>query len=87
MLEARLKEGEILRRVVDAIKDLVDKANFNCSSKAMSIQAMDSSNVSLIVLELRCEGFEHYRADRNVSLGVNIPALANMFKCMNSRDG
>ena len=30
---------------------------------------MDSSHVSLVALSLRADGFEHYRCDRNVSMG------------------
>ncbi|CAN7096921.1 unnamed protein product, partial [Brassica rapa subsp. narinosa] len=30
---------------------------------------MDSSHVALVSLLLRSEGFEHYRCDRNLSMG------------------
>lgn len=36
------------------------------------LQAMDSSHVSLVALLLRKEGFTSYRADRNISLGLNL---------------
>ncbi len=56
-------------QVVEAIKDLIDDANFDCNSSGFSLQAMDSSHVSLVALQLRADGFEHYRCDRNVSMG------------------
>lgn len=62
-----------LTKVVEAIKDLIEDANFDCNSSGFSLQAMDSSHVSLVALSLRADGFEHYRCDRNVSMG-ELPA-------------
>ncbi len=33
---------------------------------------MDSSHVSLVALKLKAEGFDLYRCDRNISLGMNL---------------
>ena len=54
------------------MKDLVNDANFDCSSTGFSLQAMDSSHVALVSLLLRSEGFEHYRCDRSMSRGMNL---------------
>ena len=43
----------------------------------MTLQAMDSSHVSLVSLQLKSEGFKQYRADRTFSLGIN---MGSMFK-------
>ena len=56
--------------MVEAIKDLIEDANFDCNNSGFSLQAMDSSHVSLVALSLRADGFEHYRCDRNVSMGA-----------------
>jgi proliferating cell nuclear antigen len=61
--------------VVEAIKDLIEDANFDCNNSGFSLQAMDSSHVSLVALSLRADGFEHYRCDRNVSMGKYAAAL------------
>merc|ERR1712194_494274 len=53
----------------EAMKDLVTEANFDCSTTGISLQAMDSSHVSLVGLLLRADGFDHFRCDRNISLG------------------
>jgi hypothetical protein len=34
-----------------------------------TLQAMDNSHVSLVSLALRADGFEHFRCDRNMSMG------------------
>jgi proliferating cell nuclear antigen len=69
MFEARLVQGSVLKRVIDAVKDLVTEANFDCNSNGFHLQAMDSSHVSLVSMELRADGFEHFRCDRNNSMG------------------
>jgi proliferating cell nuclear antigen len=86
MFEARLTQGSILKRIVDAIKDFVTEANFDCNSTSISLQAMDSSHVSLVSMTLRSEGFEHYRCDRSISLGINIGSLAKVLKCAGNED-
>jgi len=52
----------------------------------MSLQAMDSSHVSLVALFLRAEGFEMYRADRNISLGINLGNMSKILKCSGADD-
>jgi proliferating cell nuclear antigen len=47
---------------------------------------MDSSHVSLVALFLRAEGFDLYRADRNISLGINLGNMAKILKCSGKDD-
>ncbi|CAN1167048.1 Proliferating cell nuclear antigen [Linum perenne] len=86
MLELRLVQGSLLKKVMDAIKDLVNDANFDCSSTSFALQAMDSSHVALVALLLRAEGFEHFRCDRNISMGMNLGNMAKMLKCAGNDD-
>jgi proliferating cell nuclear antigen PCNA len=72
MFEARRVQGPLLKKVLESIKDLVTDANFDCSSNGFALQAMDSSHVSLVALLLRSDGFEHYRCDRNMTMGMNL---------------
>lgn len=51
---------------------MVTDANFDCSPTGFSLQAMDSSHVSLVALLLRADGFDHYRCDRPISMGMNL---------------
>lgn len=86
MFEARLEEGAILKKVIDSVKDLITEANFDCSSLGIALQAMDSSHVSLVTLNMKAEGFQHYRADRTISLGINIGSMSKILKCAGSED-
>ncbi|KAL1507432.1 hypothetical protein AB1Y20_008271 [Prymnesium parvum] len=86
MFEARLTAGSMLKKITDAMKDLVTEANFDCSSTGISLQAMDSSHVSLVALLLRADGFDHFRCDRNLQLGINLGSMAKVLKCCNNDD-
>jgi len=86
MFEARLVQGSVLKKVLESIKDLVTDANFDCSATGYSLQAMDSSHVSLVALLLRSDGFEHYRCDRTMSMGMNLANMAKMLKCAGNDD-
>ena len=37
-------------------------------------------------LQLRSDGFEHFRCDRNLSMGVSLNNMAKILKCMGSDD-
>jgi hypothetical protein len=68
----------IVVQVLEATKELITEGNFEVSSSGLTLQAMDSSHVSLVALSLRSDGFEHFRADRSFSMGMN---LNNMVGC------
>jgi len=86
MFEARLEQAGLLKKILESIKDLVTEANFECTSSGISLQAMDSSHVSLVSLLLRADGFEHYRCDRNLSLGINLASMTKILKCASNDD-
>lgn len=47
---------------------------------------MDNSHVSLVSLTLRSDGFDKYRCDRNLSMGMNLTSMAKILKCANNDD-
>ena len=73
-----MTEGGMLKKITEAMKDLVTEANFDCSTTGISLQAMDSSHVSLVALLLRADGFDHFRCDRNISLGINLSSMGKV---------
>lgn len=86
MFEARLVQGGLLKKVVEAIKDLVTDANFECTSSGFGLQAMDTSHVALVGLKLRADGFEHFRCDRDINLGMNLANMGKMLKTAGNDD-
>ena len=86
MFEAKLTEGHVLKKIVEAIRELVQDANLDCNESGVQMQAMDSSHVSLCALSLRSEGFENYRCDTAFSMGLHTPNLAKILKCAGNDD-
>ncbi|EMR82456.1 putative proliferating cell nuclear antigen protein [Botrytis cinerea BcDW1] len=86
MLEARLEQADLLKKVVDAIKDLVQDCNFDCNDSGIALQAMDNSHVALVSMMLKAEGFSPYRCDRNVALGVNLTSLTKVLRAAQNED-
>mmetsp|Transcript_5000 Transcript_5000/g.6212 ORF Transcript_5000/g.6212 Transcript_5000/m.6212 type:complete len:291 (+) Transcript_5000:65-937(+) len=84
MFEVCLEEGELFKKIVQAISDLVTEGNFQVDSEHISFQGMDSSHVSLVSLTLYKDGFKLYRCDRNIILGINFNSLNKILKCMDN---
>lgn len=72
--------------MIEALKDLVNEANFDISSTGIALQAMDSSHVSLCALVMKAEGFDHFRCDRSMPLGINLQSMSKVLKCCNKDD-
>lgn len=42
--------------------------------------------MSLVSLTLRSDGFDKFRCDRNLSMGMNLASMAKILKCANNDD-
>uniref|UniRef100_A0A915DTN4 DNA sliding clamp PCNA n=1 Tax=Ditylenchus dipsaci TaxID=166011 RepID=A0A915DTN4_9BILA len=86
MFEAKLGQAALFKKIIDAVKDLVGEAPFDCTETAMSLQAMDASHVALVSLKLENGLFEKYRCDRTINLGLNVGDLSKILKCAKNED-
>lgn len=60
--------------------------NFDCDEEGIRLQAMDNSHVALVSVKLNSDGFNDYRCDRPLTLGVNIASLTKVIKCAKDDD-
>jgi len=86
VLEAHLQQAVLLKKVVDAMKELCKDVNFDCSEKGIQVQSMDSSHVALVSLLLRESAFTDFKCDRVTSLGMNVESLGKIFKMCGPND-
>jgi proliferating cell nuclear antigen len=98
MFEATLTQVVVLRKIVESLKDLVTevnleatptgkKNNFNSISYiGLSLQAMDSAHVSLVSLQLNESGFEQFRCDKAITLGINLTDFSKILKMAQNDD-
>ncbi|KAF8968631.1 proliferating cell nuclear antigen, N-terminal domain-containing protein [Flammula alnicola] len=86
MLDAKLSEAGTLKKLLDAIKELVTDANFECNEEGIVLQAMDNSHVALVSVKFAAPAFKRYRCDRPMPLGVNLTSLTKVLKCAKDDD-
>lgn len=86
MFAARLQEGVILKKIFEAIKELVSTVNIEVGPTGINIQAMDASHIALVSLFLQESGFKEYRADRNFIIGLDVNNLFKILKCAGNDD-
>jgi proliferating cell nuclear antigen len=77
MFEARLVQGNLLKKVLESLKDLLNEATWDCADSGIQLQAMDNSHVSLVSVSLRSDGFDKFRCDRQVTFSP-LPSLRNV---------
>jgi len=82
MFQAKISNGVLLKKSIESIKDLVASGSFDCSSKGLSLQAMDTTHIALISLYLDSSGFDSFRCDKNMSMGMNLKVLCKMLRCV-----
>jgi len=86
MFQAKLNEVHVLKKIVEAIKDIVNVVNIDANPNGLSFQAMDLSHVALVSLVLHAQGFQQYRADKNFPLGIKLANLHKILKCADNTD-
>eukprot|EP01017_Pseudomicrothorax_dubius_P005210 TRINITY_DN1125_c0_g3_i2.p1 TRINITY_DN1125_c0_g3~~TRINITY_DN1125_c0_g3_i2.p1 ORF type:complete len:277 (-),score=83.95 TRINITY_DN1125_c0_g3_i2:77-907(-) len=86
MFEARLEQGIILKKIVEAIKEIVSSVNIEVGPSGINIQAMDPSHIALVSLTLQETGFTDYRADRSFVIGLDVNNLFKILKIAGNDD-
>jgi proliferating cell nuclear antigen len=98
MFEATMTQVVVLRKIVESLKDLVTEVNIEATPTGnishitlnnllgLSLQAMDSAHVSLVSLQLNESGFENYRCDKAITLGINLVDFSKILKMAQNDD-
>ena len=55
-------------------------------ASGISLQAMDSSHVALVHMHMRADGFDPYRCDREMTLGINLGTLSKVLRSAMNED-
>lgn len=85
-MNAVMRQAGLLKKIIDAIKELITEATFDCDQSGVYLQAMDSSHVALVSFLLKQNFFESYECERNISLGININSMSKILKCASNDD-
>lgn len=71
-------ESALLKRVFDALRDMLTSVNIDVTEHGLSIQALDPSNVSMCDLCILPSRFETFECPSPRVLGVNVATLSSI---------
>lgn len=79
MFEAKLEDGTTVKKLVNALKELIEHASWDMTDEGIQLQSMDSSHVALVQMMLNNEAFSTYRCDSPQQMGLNMTHLNKIF--------
>jgi len=71
-------ESALLKRIFDALRDMLTNVNIDVTEHGLSIQALDPSYVSMCDLCLLPSRFETFECPKPCVLGVNVATLSSI---------
>lgn len=86
MFEARFSSATLLKRILDAIKDLVQDVNLLCTEDGIELQAMDAAHVALVNFTILADACTLYSCSKPITMGINVTNLAKIIKCSEPTD-
>jgi proliferating cell nuclear antigen len=86
MFEAVIEKASLLKKIIDAVKELQKEVSLVCDEKGIHLRVMDSSHVSLTDLQMNEAAFLDYRCDCRKVLGVNLEHMKKIFTLCNNED-
>lgn len=86
MFEVRFSNAILLKRILDAVKDLVDDVNWLCTEDGIELQSMDSSHVALVSVTILPDACSLYTCTDAIRLGMNVSILAKIIRCAENDD-
>jgi proliferating cell nuclear antigen len=85
-MELKTVQANIIRVLIEALKEILPDANMEFTSKGVKIISMDSSHTVLVHLRLTGTQFEHYHCPEKIIVGVNMLNFFKLIKTMNNND-
>lgn len=81
-----MDQASQLKKIIEAIRDMLGECNFDCSESGIALQSLDKSHIVLVSMLLGSDGFSEFRCDRAITLGLNINSLSTVLKCAGNDD-
>lgn len=86
MFTCRFQEAVVLKRIVDALYELITDTQLVITKDGITLQGMCSAHVSMVSLVLKCEGFSNYECDKDATIGINLLSLSKVLKLSSNDD-
>lgn len=80
MFEAKLRDGIVWKRLIEAIKEILKEGVFECKSDGMHLQTMDPNKMTLVSVFLEANSFDDFKCRSNIDLGLNFDSMLKILK-------
>lgn len=80
----RTGQTNVVRILIDALKEILEDANLECTETGIRINCMDNSRSVFVQCEL--SSFEQYQCSRPLFIGVNMNKLCKVIKMISNSE-
>jgi proliferating cell nuclear antigen len=75
------------KQILDTIHELpISETNLNFNENGLNIQTMDSSHVSVVMLDIDKQFFDKYQCISPITIGINLDLLTKLLKSVTKKD-
>lgn len=79
-MEAVLESTNFLSQLLSVVRVIIDEINFEFTENGLEFQAIDSSHVSLVSLNIPKESFLSYQITKRLTIGINLDSMLKILK-------
>ena len=81
MFEVKFHQGLLLKKAIDAIKELFPLTLWDCSHEGIAVRSTDLTNNCFVQFRLGRDAFQEFRCDRRFTIGVDLKEYyTNLFQ-------
>lgn len=85
-LYVRTIQSGAIRTLVEVLKELLRECNIVASPTGLSIMSVCSKKCSVVSLKLEADKFEEFKCDKEMHLGIEMPAMFKLIKTLTGTD-
>lgn len=74
------KDAGVLTNIVKCVSKLVKEVNLECNPEGLIMNSIDSSQVSMLLINIYGKRLHRYKCDQHVSLGLNLDSVSKILK-------
>jgi proliferating cell nuclear antigen len=80
LFKAKFDDAKTWQTLISALSAMVDEANFELSSKGITLRAMDPSRIAMVDFELPKSAFSHFECDEEGKIGINLDEMEKIVR-------
>jgi len=86
LLHIQTIQTEAIKSVFETLREIIQDCNIIANEEGLRILMMDSIGSTLVHLKFYAENFDNYECDRELTLGISVPAIYSLFKTISKND-